>query len=857
LGAWLVVLAAIAPAWGQQTDPGQQVAAAGPADSESVARPALKQMLSAGFSKARDGRFAEAMVQFRQVQKVSPNEPVARRAGQLLGSYLTDLETFEQQRRREYRRAVERIRRCMMADREQAKLDADWLESLREIVPEKLNDAYEDVATTESLADATDGEASDIRSRTVEALASSAEIVNEALAMTEGKQGVWVETFRRLADTYLQVERDYLAAWRSAEIATPDARKEAAWQLRSKEEALADALVDLETLVAEKPWRIALVQAAGAKDLAPEDIDVTGQGWYTQLVDSTQQRGKTFSREAKWRDALSAFAGLEDIDPDNAFFAEQAKVVRRHVRVLRLYGEEDEEDSESDGDEVDDIDQDEPTWRDLVEGVDPEMVKRVISRLAQAYVTAVDFREVTRGGLQSVLVLAETPQAADSFPGLKDDRQRERFIHAIRSTLENIEKKDRVDNLDLQLALNTVLLVSDRTVGIPTEVLAYEFTDGFLEELDKFSSMIWPYDYEDFTKQTMGRFFGVGIQITKKEGEPLRVVTPLPGSPAFKAGVKTNDLIVKVDGRKTENRSLDKLVRLITGPKGTKVTLTIEREGLRKEFDVDIVRDQINIRTVKGWRRKADGDWDYMLDRQYGIGYIRVTQFTGTTHSHLVEAIEQLRSEGMNSLIIDLRFNPGGLLRSATDVADEFISKGALVSTRGRQTPRSVAQASPLGSYQEGELVVLVNEFSASAAEILSGAVKDWHRATIVGVRTYGKGSVQNVIAVRRNKALLKLTTAYYYLPSGRLLHRKNGSASWGVDPDVEVYITPRQMKRWLDIRRKTDLVQEISAGQLSKDLARQYVADVQLNAGVLLLKLKALQNGELTSLTLQDARSN
>jgi len=143
----------------------------------------------------------------------------------------------------------------------------------------------------------------------------------------------------------------------------------------------------------------------------------------------------------------------------------------------------------------------------------------------------------------------------------------------------------------------------------------------------------------------------------------------------------------------------------------------------------------------------------------------------------------------------------------------------------------------------ESDLVVLVNQYSASAAEIVSGALKDWNRARIVGQRTYGKGSVQNVIDIRKHRARLKLTTAYYYLPHGRLLHRKNGAKLWGVDPDVEVVITPRQTKRWLDIRRKTDIVHDVQLQELQGDLARQYEADIQLSTAVLLLRLMRLQH--------------
>ncbi len=175
-------------------------------------------------------------------------------------------------------------------------------------------------------------------------------------------------------------------------------------------------------------------------------------------------------------------------------------------------------------------------------------------------------------------------------------------------------------------------------------------------------------------------------------------------------------------------------------------------------------------------------------------------------------------------------------------MANEFLDTGRIVYTRGRQVPRTEIKADKKGAYLQGDLVVLVDKKSASAAEILSGALKDWRRGVIVGQRSYGKGSVQNVIPVRRDEAYLKLTTAYYYLPSGRLLHRQNSAKDWGVNPDVDVYITPRQMRRWLRIRRKTDLLQDFEPDLLKADLSQQYDADFQLNTAVLLLELMRLK---------------
>jgi carboxyl-terminal processing protease len=196
----------------------------------------------------------------------------------------------------------------------------------------------------------------------------------------------------------------------------------------------------------------------------------------------------------------------------------------------------------------------------------------------------------------------------------------------------------------------------------------------------------------------------------------------------------------------------------------------------------------------------------------------------------------------MRSIVVDLRFNPGGLMGEAAELVDEFVKDGPIVSTKGRQVKETQISADPTVKFQEGNVVVLVNDMSASASEIVSGALKDRHRAIIIGERTYGKGSVQNPISIANHSAILKITTAYYYLPSGRLLHRRNSEPTWGVDPDVDVHITPKQMKRWLDLRHRLDTAQENDPAILNSDLRNDLEADIQLQTAVLVLKLMDLQ---------------
>jgi len=838
-GAFL--LAACALAWaaggtGKDGDP--QVAVVTPTPAAPIAN--VPEARTRGIEKALSGRFLEGLEDLRRVLQAAPDDRIAREAADLLSAHLQIHKKADEERQREYADAEQRVEHCRAAQEYVEKAPAEELKTLRKHVKD-LAEAYNTSATADDLEEAADKDAVEaLKKKGADTLAKTAEALSKAVAIYENRTDRYAETFRAVASQAGEMLGRHAQAWRDVPVTGPGAWRDAAWALKELEFQESDMLADVESMTVEKPWKPGLVQARLARRLAEDKEAMARREWFVRLIAETEERVRRYVKEAEWYDALSAYNALKDLLPDNLAYEKEEKTVQRHVRVLGLYGGK-VKSSLPGGEE-----EEEPQWRDLVANVDADMIEKVIGQLDLAYVSAVDYRKVTRGGLTSVKVLAETPQAASSFPALKDDEKRKKFVAAIDQQLQDVEKRDRVRPEDLVFALNGVLRASEQSVEIPTEVLAVEFADGFLDELDPFSSMIWPHDVPNFEKQTMGEFFGVGIQITKEPGEPLRVVTPLIGTPAFRAGIKSGDLIVKVanppqKARATDKMSLDKLVDMIMGEKDTPVILTIKRGG--RTMEVSVIRDRIRIRTVKGWHREeGTGEWDFLVDPKGHVGYVRLTQFTAQTAEHLATALRDLRDKGIRSVVLDLRFNPGGLLRSAAQVADEFLSSGLIVSTQGRRTRARPLPATSSGSYLDGDLIVLINQYSASAAEIVSGALQDWKRARAVGERTYGKGSVQNVIPIPGHSARLKLTTAYYYLPKGRLLHRKNGAKDWGVDPDVEVDLTPAQIRRWLDIRRKTDIVQDGQSEQLEKDLERQYQADVQLNMAVLMLKLMRLQ---------------
>jgi carboxyl-terminal processing protease len=294
---------------------------------------------------------------------------------------------------------------------------------------------------------------------------------------------------------------------------------------------------------------------------------------------------------------------------------------------------------------------------------------------------------------------------------------------------------------------------------------------GMLETLDPHSAFMPPNMFKEMQEETKGRFEGLGIEITVKDGI-LTVVSPIEGTPAFRAGVLAGDQIIKIDGELTKNFTLVDSVKRMRGPRGTKVTITIMREGLTKPKDFTLVREVIPVRSVRY----------ELLEKNYG--YVRISQFQEKTDSDFEKAMKALEEESkgaLKGLVLDLRNNPGGLLDQAVKISDHFIDSGIIVSIDGRrEEAKQKWPAHPDGTVTRYPLVVLVNGGSASGAEIVAGAIQDHGRGILVGTQTFGKGSVQTIIPLKDGSGL-RLTTARYYTPSGRSIQAK------GIVPDIIV----------------------------------------------------------------------
>lgn len=334
---------------------------------------------------------------------------------------------------------------------------------------------------------------------------------------------------------------------------------------------------------------------------------------------------------------------------------------------------------------------------------------------------------------------------------------------------------------------------------------------GVLKKLDPYSSYIRPDEFESFRSSVESEYGGIGIKLDIDNGE-LKVVSPLAGTPAYRAGLLAGDRIVEIDGKSTEEITMDDAVKRLKGEEGTKVTLVVVHEHQAEKETVTITREVIHVATVLGDHRKDDGSWDFMLDSEKRIGYIRITAFSRNTVGELRDALARLVAMNIRALILDLRFNPGGLLPSAVEVCDLFIADGRIVSTKGRNVEERTWNARKEGTFQGFSMTVLVNRYSASASEIVAACLQDHKRALIVGERTWGKGSVQNVIEMENGRSALKLTTASYHRPSGENIHRFPGareSDRWGVVPDkgYDLKLTDAEMSALLQDRRQRDLV--------------------------------------------------
>ena len=497
-------------------------------------------------------------------------------------------------------------------------------------------------------------------------------------------------------------------------------------------------------------------------------------------------------------------------------------------------------------------------WIERVDGIDKNMVVRAIDLATGEHMNDVSWTELISGGLEALRTLQAVPAISETFTNITNEEANAVWYAAVSEEISSSSEylKHIPGKRVLIQILNRLLDVNQASVKLPEGVILREFGDGAMSKLDRYSGIIWPDEYRRFEQQTNGRFVGVGIVIKENNKGEITISNPIEGAPAYYGGVQPEDVLVSVNGKSANGWTLNDAVDRITGPKGTAVTLTLRREGVDKPFDLTLTRDTIRLHSVQGWWKEGldeDGqpEWDWFVDGDNKIGYIKLTSFSEESYTDILAAINEMQKIAPpNGLILDLRYNPGGLLPSARKIANLFVSSGTIVSgetATGEELFRM--RALPNRAYlSDLPVVILINQGSASASEIVSGCVQAHDAAIIVGQRSWGKGSVQTVHQVSR-EANVKLTTQYYRLPSpdggktpGRLVHKRRGSTDWGVVPDVEVRMSPDQITKSTELRQKADMIL-IDSDEERPDINQLITEgiDPQLETALLILRANAL----------------
>ena len=494
------------------------------------------------------------------------------------------------------------------------------------------------------------------------------------------------------------------------------------------------------------------------------------------------------------------------------------------------------------------------------EGIEVEMLLRALQLLGSNYVHEIDFQEMITESLKRCRLLGKVLESTqESLAWSASIEQVEQWNIGLETfqpgDIQLSQDAEKIGAESLVRILEGVLALNAITLKLPEEVVVAHFTEAALASLDPFTSMVWPWNVRDFEKSMTQQFTGIGVEISKATGV-LKVVSLLPDTPAYKSGLDADDEIVAVNGEPTKKMSIFCAVSKITGPKGTKVSLTIRRPSTGETMEMVMRRDKIVVQPLRGWTREDSGDWNDLIDIENRIGYIRLTAFTESSGPDLDESLRKLEKKGLNGLILDLRFNSGGYLQASADVVDLFISEGMIVTSKPRQGLETYEIAHSNGTHPDYPMVILINGSSASASEIVAGALQDskYHRATLVGNRSYGKGSVQVVTPFTGGGSQLKYTIAYYHLPSNQRVEnryqmQKEGRKDWGIAPDVEVKMRSNEIKEMIDIQRNNDVLarsdHEANGGQMKRHAIMETLqADPQLSIGLLVLQSKLTAEG-------------
>lgn len=619
----------------------------------------------------------------------------------------------------------------------------------------------------------------------------------------DGQGGVVDRVFARIADGEISSARDLLSKDDNDPVARTlrgyiDSYRQVDDLRVSRRQANYEAdVAEAREYMAKKDWEEALTASRRAFDKSFDKDEFRKLGWVSELVEQVTDLAEQYRREEKWLDAGAIYSQLSVIFEDIKKYEQLTRTCAQHAHLEAVYVNDKE-------------------WESTLDHITWLTVSDALYSINRFYVNDdVDFRAISKAGIDAIRILLNTTKLAETFDQMSNEQARKAYLSRLDAIAEDMASTSGTFTLqDARTVFINVITANTETIRLPEPLVIREYMDAALTELDPFTTVIWPAEKAEFQKAIRGQFSGVGIEIMMKDTE-LTVVRPLAGTPADRAGIGADDVIVKVDGKPTAGISISRAVSMITGPRGTPVTLSIRPAGESELREVTIIRDTIVIHTVRGYERDDAGEWIYWIDDKEKIGYIQVTGFSETTMEDFDAALSELMQHGMRGLIIDLRFNLGGLLRTATEMVDRFVSSGTIVSTRSEISEPWSKSANPQTAAADVPLIVLINEASASASEIVAGALQDLGRAFLIGSRTYGKGTVQQPFPVADDTAWLKLTTSKYYLPSDRSIHREEDSKVWGVEPDLKLDLTIRENRGVVKMHREADIDRPLDDDEL------------------------------------------
>ena len=437
--------------------------------------------------------------------------------------------------------------------------------------------------------------------------------------------------------------------------------------------AYQEALDKVHTQLQDERIEDAIVTAIEAHSLAPDAQKLLNDPTVQQVVARTEKAADQAQADHDWVQASSLYRLLNLLYESDRRYQDQVDRSSQHIRVLQLYAPEhlqglyqaraERRAAEKGDDQPDPITLEIEPWDERLAGIELPMLRQTLAQAARRHVARDGYLPLVQGGLANLLVMIDNPVVAQVFPSLGDAQKRQKFHNLLISERQKLATPGKTLNfLEAATIIDKIIDFNDMTVALPSPILVYELTQGATDKLDDFSAVIWPDDIESFLRTTQGEFKGIGVQISRRDGE-LIVVSPLADTPAHRAGLKANDVIAQVDGVPTANWSLTKAVDRITGEAGTQVIIDIKRKGEPQFITYTITRAPIPIESIRGWERADENQWNYWIDQTAGIGYVRLSAFLPQTVDDLDRAVAQMQKEQpVEGLILDLRFNPGGLL---------------------------------------------------------------------------------------------------------------------------------------------------------------------------------------------------